>query len=277
VNGENIRSIKDCSSCWRKEYNNPGFKHLNSLTKLKIQSGYFIDSSDTCIIDISGEPVSLFNYKLNPGWNLISYPFEQSRGFEEWRNIHGYTAPLSAKEWLADDTDGYTDFGQPSDLRSSVGYFVDGGGLENIIMNCTVKHVSVRLGPSSTTTGRRDVEIRPNDCSNIIAYLTTFTPKSTYLLDLDLSGGNLSSDKYTTDCCGLPIYYNDSSGIVLAIPYNEHGIKNVTPVVYDASASDARYVTLFNINENWDLDADKIIFIDESGFDVSAIPTTTTS
>jgi len=269
---QNITSIKDCSYSWRKDYASPSKSHLNTLTELKIGSGYFVEASSNAGFYISGHRVDLIHYKLFPGWNLVSYPFQDSRNYDEWLNFHKYNTSVDY-HYLIRESGIITFDSPPVDLNMSKGYFakfINGHGLPYLDIHMSNKepYVSVRL--AQQTLGNKWVEIRPNDCSNIHAYQMTFHPSSMSVApDLDLSGGNnLTDGKYKSDLSGLPIYYNNSKGKVLAIPYDESG--NKSDVTYDASASNPEYVRLFNIYNKFDLYPENASFIDINGLEVSA-------
>ena len=73
LNNDSIIEIKNLN----QYYNKTLPKELNSLNKLNLNSGYWINTNKSTVVEVSGIlNKSSIEVELNKGWNLVNYPFK---------------------------------------------------------------------------------------------------------------------------------------------------------------------------------------------------------
>ncbi len=80
LNNDSIIEIKNLNQYYNKKLP----KELNSLNKLKLNSGYWINTSKSTVVEVSGIlNKSSIEVELNKGWNLVNYPFKLKSSIKE--------------------------------------------------------------------------------------------------------------------------------------------------------------------------------------------------
>ncbi|MFP4111525.1 MAG: hypothetical protein ACLFUO_00855, partial [Candidatus Woesearchaeota archaeon] len=57
---------------------------FNTLDKIDTRSGFWMELNSSRNITFSGKYLSSANYSLKQGWNMIGYPFETGKAFDEF-------------------------------------------------------------------------------------------------------------------------------------------------------------------------------------------------
>ena len=62
---------------------------VNEITEIDLSLGYIVIVKEDVTLNITGEPISSFTFKLYVGWNLIGYPFLENRSISEFKEELG--------------------------------------------------------------------------------------------------------------------------------------------------------------------------------------------
>ena len=134
LNNDSIIEIKNLNQYYNK--NLP--KELNSLTKFNINSGYWINTTKSTVVEVSGIlNKSTVEIELNKGWNLISYPFKLKSSLSDI-NVDNILEIKNNKENYNSNLP--NEFNTLTTFSSNHGYWINLNSIDKIIFKYPLRH-----------------------------------------------------------------------------------------------------------------------------------------